>query len=158
MCLIVGGVKLQVLEKKTPQVHLIIIKEWPKHSPPQSPPICSKKFYGWKMSQKLPAHDFKWVEVEDISECNESFIKSYNEESGELDVQYPENLHNPHNGLHFLPERMEIENAKRLVANLHDKEEYVIHIRSLKQVLNNGLILKKFIDIDIDKTIYWYEY
>ena len=34
---------------------------------------------------------------------------------------------------------MKIEN----VGNLHDKTEYVIHIRNLKQVLNKGLILKK---------------
>ena len=30
-----------------------------------------------------------------------------------------------------------------LVANLHDKSEYIIHIRSLKQALNHGLVLKK---------------
>ena len=29
------------------------------------------------------------------------------------------------------------------VANLRDKTEYVIHIRNLKQLLNNGLVLKK---------------
>ena len=28
------------------------------------------------------------------------------------------------------------------MANLHDKTEYVIHIRNLKQALNHGLILK----------------
>ena len=33
---------------------------------------------------------------------------------------------------------------KNLVANLHDKTEYVIHIRNLKQALDNGLILQKF--------------
>ena len=27
-------------------------------------------------------------------------------------------------------------------ANLHDKTEYVIHIRNLKQALNHGLVLK----------------
>ena len=38
---------------------------------------------------------------------------------------------------------MEIENVKKLVPNLHDKTEYVIHIRNLKQTLNNRLFLKK---------------
>ena len=37
------------------------------------------KLYGWVMSKKLPVNDFKWTE--DISELEESFIKSYNEES-----------------------------------------------------------------------------
>ena len=38
---------------------------------------------------------------------------------------------------------MKIEKVEKLVANLHDKTEYVIHIRNLKQALNHGLILKK---------------
>ena len=35
-------------------------------------------------------------------------------------------------------------NLKKLVTNLNDKTEYVIHIRKLKQALNQGLNLKKF--------------
>ena len=38
---------------------------------------------------------------------------------------------------------MHIENVEKLVANLHDKTEYVIHIQSFKQALNHGLVLKK---------------
>ena len=38
---------------------------------------------------------------------------------------------------------MKIEKVKKLVANLHDKTEYVIHIRNLTQRLNRGLFLKK---------------
>ena len=43
----------------------------------------------------------------------------------------------------FFSERMKIEKVEKLVANLHDKEEYVIHIRNLKQALNQGSIIKK---------------
>ena len=39
---------------------------------------------------------------------------------------------------------MKIEKVEKLFTNLHDKTEYVIHIRNLKQALNHGLILKKF--------------
>ena len=38
---------------------------------------------------------------------------------------------------------MKIEKVEKLVANSHDKTEYVIHIRNLKQSLNNGLVFKK---------------
>ena len=38
---------------------------------------------------------------------------------------------------------MKIEKFEKLVANLHVKTEYVIHIRNLKQALNHGLVLKK---------------
>ena len=92
------------------------------------------------MSQKLPVNNFEWME--DTSQFNEEFIKKYNEESDkgsflEVDAQYLENLDERHNDLPFLSERMEIEKA-----NLHDKTECVIHIRNLKQALNNGLVLK----------------
>ena len=39
---------------------------------------------------------------------------------------------------HFLLERMKIEVVEKLAANLHDKSEYVIHIRNLKQALNES--------------------
>ena len=38
---------------------------------------------------------------------------------------------------------MKIPKFKKLVANLHDKEEYFIHIRNLSQALNHVLVLKK---------------
>ena len=38
---------------------------------------------------------------------------------------------------------MRIEKVEKLVANLHDKTEYVIHIKNLKQALSHGLVLKK---------------
>ena len=102
--------------------------------------------YVWAMLQKLPVNNFEWIK--DTSQFNEDFIKNYNEESDEgyfleVDVQYLEKLHELHNDLPFLPERMKIEKVEKLVANLHDKTEYVIHIRNLKQALNHGLVLKK---------------
>ena len=38
---------------------------------------------------------------------------------------------------------MKIEKAEKLVTNLHNKSEDVIHIRYSKQILNHGLFLKK---------------
>ena len=38
---------------------------------------------------------------------------------------------------------MKIKKVKKLVANLHDKTEYVINIRNLKQALNHGLVFEK---------------
>ena len=101
--------------------------------------------YDWAMSQKLPVNGLKWFK--DLSKFNEIFIKSYNEESGEryfleVDIQYPENLNDLDNDLPFLPERMKIEKKiENLVTNLYDKTEYAIHIRNLKQALNQGFVL-----------------
>ena len=52
-------------------------------------------------------------------------------------------LHNLHSNLPFLPERMKINKCNKLVCDLYDKNKYVVHIRSLKEALNNRLILKK---------------
>ena len=102
--------------------------------------------YGCAMSQKLPVNNLEWIKD---SQFNEHFIKNYNEESNEeffleVNVQYLEIIMLNHNDLPFLPERMKIEKVEKLVANLHDKTEYVIHIRNLKQALNHGIVLKKF--------------
>ena len=48
-----------------------------------------------------------------------------------------------HSNLPFLSKRMEIDKCNKLVCNLYDKKNYVIHIRSLKQALSHGLILIK---------------
>ena len=62
--------------------------------------------YGWAISQKLPANNFEWIE--DHSQLNEDFIKSNNEESDEryfleINVEYPETLHEHHHeGLRLL--------------------------------------------------------
>ena len=60
-----------------------------------------------------------------------------------FNVQYPGKLNELHNDLPFLSERMELGKIKKLVTNLHGKNEYVVDIRNLKQTLNIGLILKK---------------
>ena len=86
--------------------------------------------------------------IQNISQFNEDLIKNYNEECDEryfleVYVQYPEKLHECHNDLPFLPERIKIEKVEKLVINLRDKAEYVIHTRNLKQALNHRLVLKK---------------
>ena len=63
------------------------------------------------------------------------------------DVQYSESLHNFHSDLPFVPERMKILKVEKFVSKSHDKTEYVIHIRNLKQALKHGLVLKKCIEL-----------
>ena len=61
----------------------------------------------------------------------------------EVDVKYPDKLHELHKDIPFLLERLKIEKDEKLVTNLTDKTKYLIHIRNLKQALNLELILKK---------------
>ena len=95
--------------------------------------------YKWEISQK-------WVE--EISQFNEDFIKSYNDNSDEEyflegDAQYLENLDSLHNDLPFLSQRMKIEKVEKHIANLHDKKGYVIHIRNSKPSLKSWISIDK---------------
>ena len=102
--------------------------------------------YGWEMLQRLPINNFEWIE--DTSQFNGDFITNYDEGSAEeyflnVDFQYLGKLYKLHNDLPFLRGRMKSKKIESLVANLHNKTEYVLHERNLKQAFNNRLGLKK---------------
>ena len=61
----------------------------------------------------------------------------------QTDIEYHKYLHYLHSDLPFLSERIKILKCDKLVCNLYDKKNYVVHIRSLKQALNNGLVVLK---------------
>ena len=108
--------------------------------------LDANNLYGKAMTKKLPVRGFKWIN--DIFEINEKFVKSYKKNSDkgyilEVDVDYPNELQNLHSDLPFLPERMVINNTKKLVCNLNDKKNYVVHINVLEQALDHGLKLRK---------------
>ena len=108
--------------------------------------LNASNLYGWAMSQKLPADGFKWTK--NMLKFNEEFVKNYDEDSDkgyilEVYAEYPKNLHDLHSALPLLPERMKINKCGKFVCNFYDKNNYVVHIRSLKQALNYGLILTK---------------
>ena len=107
------------------------------------------------MSQKLPVDGFELEE--NISKFNEDFIKNYDEDGDigyflEVDIGYPKYLHDLHSSSPFLTERMKIDKCSKLLCNFYDKNNYVIHIRSIKQTLKHGLKLKK-----VHKAIAFYQ-
>ena len=98
------------------------------------------------MTEKLPVRGFKWVN--EISIIDEDFVKDYNKNDNkgyilDVDVDYPRKLQNLHRDLPFLPERMIINNTKKLVCHLNDKKNYIVHINVLKQALDHELKLGK---------------
>ena len=50
---------------------------------------------------------------------------------------------------------MTTENMKKVVANLHDKTEYVTHIRNINQALNHGLLFKNVYRVIIFNQNAW---
>ncbi|KAL4099018.1 hypothetical protein QTP88_023519 [Uroleucon formosanum] len=100
--------------------------------------------YGWAMSQYMPYGDFKWVEPKldglDALTPTSDIGRVY-----EVDISYPNELHDSHNDLPFLPENKipPGSKVKKLMATLHSKKNYVIHYRNLQQAIANGLIVEK---------------
>ena len=113
--------------------------------------LDANNLYGKAMTEKLPVRGFRWMD--DISKMDEDFVKGYNNNDIrgyilEVDVDYPNKLQNLHSDLPFLPERMVINNTKKLVCNLNDKKNYVVRINVLKQALDHELKLRKFHRVD----------
>ena len=104
--------------------------------------LDTNNLYSWAMSQPRPTGGFKWVDVNsnEISELATRTDKGY---LPEVNVSYPKELHNLHNDLPFMCERMEINGVEKLVSSLRDKKNYVIHIQALNQTLQHGLRLDR---------------
>ncbi|CAH2108777.1 unnamed protein product [Euphydryas editha] len=94
----------------------------------------ANNLYGWAMSQYLPVGGFEWVDpdtnfnIPDTSEYG--FIL-------EVDLKYPDELHDLHSDLPLCPKNICVGNTKniKLVPNLNNKTKYKIHYRNLKQCL-----------------------
>ena len=104
--------------------------------------LDTNNLYGWAMSQPLPTGGFKWVDV-NPNEISELATRTYKGYVLEVDVSYPKDLHDSHNDLPFMCEKMEINGVEKLIPNLMDKKNYVIHIQALNQALQHGLRLDR---------------
>lgn len=112
--------------------------------------IFSPFSYGWAMSKYLPIDGFCWYngdkDVDNIlkvlEELNEKFDIGL---ALEVDVSYPKNLHDIHNNLPYLPEKIIPPGSKipKLAANLCSKRNYVVYYIALKQALKERFVLEK---------------
>ncbi|XP_051159162.1 uncharacterized protein LOC127280298 [Leptopilina boulardi] len=105
----------------------------------------ANNLYGWAMIQSLPFGGFEWVENVDN---NFDFNVADDAPIGyilEVDLDYPEELHDKHSDFPFCPERSKPPGSKeeKLLTTLLPKRKHVLHYRALKQAITNGLILIK---------------
>ena len=57
----------------------------------------------------------------------------------EVDLEYAEHLHNFHNDYPLVPERVKIGIVEKLISNLNNKTNYVVHYENLKLYESLGL-------------------
>ena len=109
--------------------------------------LDANNLYGSAMSEKLPIHSFKWLTSGEMEKLFNNRVVQIWEKTPcilEVDLEYPENLHDLHNDYPFCPERVECKNrVEKLIPNLRNKTKYVIHYKNLIQCLKAGLKLKK---------------
>ena len=109
--------------------------------------LDANNLYGWAMSQLLPTGEFRWVEFDENKNLKYIVNELANRKDRgyllEVDVAYPRKLHDYHNDLPFMCEKMKINGVEKLVPNLYYKCKYVVHIKALKQAIDHGLVLEK---------------
>ena len=109
--------------------------------------LDANNLYGSAMSEKLPIHSFKWLSSGEMEKLFNNRVVQIWEKTPcilEVDLEYPENLHDLHNDYPFCPERVECKNGvEKLIPNLRNKTKYVIHYKNLIQCLKAGIKLKK---------------
>ena len=109
--------------------------------------LDANNLYGCAMTEKLPTHSFKWLTSGEMENLFNNQIVQVWEKTPcilEVDLEYPEKLHDSHNDYPLCPERVECKNkVEKLIPNLRDKKNYVIHYKNLMQCLKLGMELKK---------------
>ena len=106
--------------------------------------LDTNNLYGWAMSQPLPTGEFKWVDIKNLEQRPQNLKKTIDlmmkrdkdSHCGyllEVDINYQKELHDHHNDLPFMCEKIKVNGVEKLVPNLYNKEKYVIHIKALKQ-------------------------
>ena len=125
--------------------------------------LDKNNLYGWSMSEYLPYKEFKWLENVDEFDVNSINEKSEIGYFLEVDLEYPDELHELHNDYPLAPEKLAISSdmlskyckeiadkykikvgdVKKLIPNLRNKTKYVLHYRNLQLYLSLGMRLTK---------------
>jgi len=96
--------------------------------------------YGWAMCQPLPYANFRWIDISNFNVMNVA-LDSPTGYILEVDLEYPQHLHDAHADLRFCPTRDKPSGKRedKLLATLYDKKCYVIHYWNLQQCTRHGL-------------------
>ena len=105
--------------------------------------LDANSLYPTAMMQALPTGKFEWMSNEALQNW-ERIVNS--EDTGctlEVDLIYPQHLHDYHDDFPLAPEVLETNGVQKLIPNLRDKHKMVLDGRSLQLFLSLGMKLKK---------------
>ena len=95
----------------------------------------ANNLYGWAMSKPRPISNFKWMKNLNNWRNRPCIL--------EVDLEYPEELHDLHNEYPLAPESLNVGNVDKLIPNLMNKERYIIHGDNLLFYESLGLKISK---------------
>ena len=92
------------------------------------------------MSKQLPTSGFECM-TDDELDCNDDWkhLSCFLE----VDLEYPEHLHDLHNDYPLAPECEKIGNVEKQIPNLNNKTNYVVHYQNLNLYESLGLKITK---------------
>ena len=102
------------------------------------PYLDANNLYGWAMSQPLPVSGFQWLSEEEILEMENDHSK-IQRCTLEVDLDYPNHLHDLHNDYPLAPEQVRVNKVEKLIPHLGPRKNYVVHHAMLRQILKRGL-------------------
>ena len=71
--------------------------------------------------KKLPTSGIKWMTDDEPHDWKHLSCTL------DVDIEYPKDLHDLHNDYILAPERVKILNVEKLIPNLNNKTNYVVH-------------------------------
>ena len=103
--------------------------------------------------KKLQTSGFKWMTDDELDDWKHLSCII------EVDLEYPEDLHELHNDYPLAPECVKIGNVEKLMPNQNNKTNYVVHYENLKLYQSLGLkITKIHRDIKFKESAWLEEY
>jgi hypothetical protein len=103
--------------------------------------------YGKVLQGNLPLNNFRFLDSASIENFDLNGAEN-DQNTGyvlEVDIDYPNEIHDKHNFFPFLPKNEKIPNSNdtKLLLTLENKTKYIIHIKNLCLAIQSGLKLKK---------------
>ena len=99
--------------------------------------LDANNLYGWAMSKPLPTKGFTWMTEDQLKDWRSHACIL------EVDLEYPKELHDSHNEYPLAPERVKINKVEKLIPNLNNKTQYVLHYENLKRYESLGMKITK---------------
>ena len=94
---------------------------------------------GWTITQYLPYDDFEWMSEKEISEINFDLVSGDSNEGYilEVDLGYPDDLHNLHNDYPLAPEKLKVSDDMLSNYCLSTAKEYGIRVGEVNKLISN---------------------